>query len=44
MYCKANGFDMFPEEILIIGLLNVIQDKTMMRKVQEHLTETIEWE
>ena len=44
MFREANGFDITPKEILIICLLNTIQDKNIMIKVQEHLKETREWE
>ena len=33
-----------PHEVLIICLLNTIQDKNMMIKVQEQMTENMTWE
>ena len=43
MFRECSGFDITPQEVLIICLLNTIQDKTMMVKVQEQMTENITW-
>ena len=39
MFRESEGFTMTPEETLIICMLNTIQDKNMMIKVQENITE-----
>ena len=44
MFSECNGFDITPNEVLIICLLNTIQDKLMMVKVQEQMTENMGWE
>ena len=44
MFWEAEGFTMTPEETLIICMLNTIQNKNMMIKVQEHITEDMLWE
>ena len=44
MLRKWSGFDITPQEVLIICLLNTIQEKTMLVKVQEQMTETSTWE
>ena len=42
MFREVNGIVMTPDEILIICLLNMIQDKNLMIKVQEQLTEDMD--
>ena len=44
MFCEVSGFDITPNEVLIICLLNTIQDKNLMIKVQEQITEDMDWE
>ena len=44
MFRKSEGFAMTPEETLEICMLNMIQDKNLMVKVQEHIRENMEWE
>ena len=44
MFREAEGFTMTPEQTLVICMLNTIQDKKMMIKVQEHITEDMPWE
>merc|ERR1712089_70447 len=44
MFRKCSGFDITPQEVLIICLLNTIQEKAMLIKVQEQMTETSTWE
>ena len=44
IFREANSFKMTPNEIIIICLLNTIQDKNLMIKVQEQLTEDMDWE
>ena len=44
MFCKTNCLEMAPKEILVICMLNTIQDKNMMIKVQEHIMEYMPWE
>ena len=44
MFREANNFDMTPNEVLIICLLNTVQDKNLMIKVQEQMTEYMDWE
>ena len=39
MFLESEGFTMTLEETLIICMLNTIQDKNMMIKVQENITE-----
>ena len=40
----CDGFSITPEEVLIICLLNTIQEKSVLIKVQEQITETSTWE
>ena len=44
MFREASGFEITPNEVLVICLLNTIQDKNMMVKVQEQMTKTMTWE
>ena len=44
MFREASGFKITPNKVLIICLLNTIQDKNMMVKVQEQMTENMTWE
>merc|ERR1711989_177990 len=44
MFRECSGFDITPQEVLIICLLNTIQEKTMLVKVQEQRTERSTWE
>ena len=44
MFGEVNGFKRTPNEVLIICLLNTIQDKNLMIKVQEQMTEHMDWE
>ena len=44
MFSKCSGFDITLKEVLIICLLNTIQEKVMLIKVQEQMTETSTWE
>ena len=44
MFRECSGFDITPNEVLVICLLNTIQDKSMMVKVQEQMTENMGWE
>ena len=44
MFREANAFEMTPNEVLISCLLNTIQDKNLMIKVQEQMTEHMDWE
>ena len=44
MFREANGFKMTPNKVLIICLVNTIQDKNLMIKVQEQMTEHMDWE
>ena len=44
MFREASGFEIILNEVLIICLLNTIQDKNMMVKVQEQMTENMTWE
>ena len=39
MFREVNGFKITPQETLVICMLNTIQDKNMILKVQEHITE-----
>ena len=43
MFRESEGFIMRPEETLIICMLNTITDKQLMVKVQENITEDMEW-
>ena len=43
MFRESEWFTMTPEETLIICMLNTIQDKNMMIKVQENITEDMPW-
>ena len=40
----CDGFSITPEEVLIICLLNTIQEKSVLIKVQEQIIETSTWE
>ena len=40
MFRECSGFDITPQEVLIICLLNTIQEKMMYIKLQEQMTET----
>ena len=44
MFCECSGFKITPAEVLIICLLNTIQEKSVLIKVQEQITETSTWE
>merc|ERR1712115_389671 len=44
MFCECSGFEITPTEVLIIYLLNTIQEKSVLIKVQEQITETSTWE
>ena len=44
MFHEVNIFEMTPHEVIIICLLNTIQDKNLMIKVQEQMTEHMNWE
>ena len=44
MFRECNGFEITPAEVLIICLLNTIQEKSVLIKVQEQITETSTWE
>ena len=44
MFRECSGFNITPQEVLIICLLNTIQEKTMLIKVQEQMTERSTWE
>ena len=43
MFHEAECFAITPEETLIICMLNTITDKQLMVKVQENITEGMEW-
>ena len=43
MFHESEGFTMTLEETLIICKLNIITDKQLMVKVQENITEDMEW-
>merc|ERR1711989_147090 len=44
LFRGCNGFSITPEEVLIICLLNTIQEKSVLIKVQEQISETSTWE
>ena len=44
MFRECSGFNITPNEVLVICLLNTIQDKLMMVKVQEQMSEMMGWE
>ena len=44
LFRGCDGFAITPEEVLIICLLNTIQEKSVLIKVQEQITETTTWE
>ena len=44
MFRERSGINITPQEVLIICLLNTIQVKTMLIKVQEQMTERSTWE
>ena len=44
LFRGCDGFAIKPEEVLIICLLNTIQEKSVLIKVQEQITETTTWE
>ena len=44
IFRKCNGFTITPQEVLIICLLNTIQKKTILVKVQGQMMETLTWE
>ena len=44
MFHEADMFGIIGEDVLIISMLNTIQNKTIMIKVQEQLTDRIDWE
>ena len=44
LFRECDGFSIAPEEVLIICLLNTIQEKSVLIKVQEQITETSTWE
>ena len=44
MFRECNGFEITPAEVLIICLLNTIQDKSVLIKVQKQIKETSTWE
>ena len=44
MFRECSGFEITPAEVLIICLLNTIQEKSVLIKVQEQITETSTWE
>ena len=41
MFREASGFEITPNKVLLICLLNTIQDKNMMVKVQEQMTKNM---
>ena len=41
MFHEASGFEITPNEVLVICLLKNIQDKNLMVKVQEQMTKTM---
>ena len=43
MFRECEGFDMTPEETLIICMLNTITDKGLMVKVNENIVEGTSW-
>ena len=44
LFRECDGFTITPEEVLIICLLNTIQEKSVLIKVQEQITEESTWE
>ena len=44
MFRNCEGFAIKPEEVLIICLLNTIQEKSILVKVQESIDATTKWE
>ena len=44
MFRECSGFKTTPAEVLIFCLLNTIQDKSVLIKVQEQITERLTWE
>ena len=44
LFRSCDGFAITPEEVLIICLLNTIQEKSVLIKVQEQISETTTWE
>ena len=44
LFRGCDGFAITPEEVLIICLLNTIQEKSVLIKVQEQISETTTWE
>merc|ERR1712098_662492 len=44
LFRNCEGFAIKPEELLIICLLNTIQEKSVLIKVQENINETPTWE
>ena len=44
LFREFDGFTITPEEVLIICLLNTIQEKSVLIKVQEQITDTSTWE
>ena len=44
LFRGCDGFAIKPEEVLIICLLNTIQEKSVLIKVQEQITEATTWE
>ena len=44
LFRGCDGFSITPEEVLIICLLNTIQEKSVLIKVQEQISETSTWE
>ena len=44
LFRNCDGFAIKPEEVLIICLLNTIQEKSVLVKVQENINETTTWE
>ena len=44
LFRECDGFTITPEEVLVICLLNMIQEKSVLIKVQEQITEDSTWE
>ena len=44
LFRNCDGFNIKPEEVLIICLLNTIQEKSVLIKVQEAIDTTTSWE
>ena len=44
MFRECSGFKITPAEVLILCLLNTIQEKSVLIKVQEQITERLTWE